>query len=1249
MKVKDLQIEGFGVWTGLSVDSLPDGMTVFYGPNEAGKTTLMQFLRAMFYGFTPERRSRYLPPVHGGKPGGAMRVTGPGGGYEIARRAQLNDPGVIGQLTVTSSDGLVQGQHRLAMLLGQVDESIFTNVFAIGLRELQELSTLDDTAAADELYKLSSGLDRVSLVDVMRQLRGARGQIVGPTPEIGQMQLLIQKREKLRDEQDQLIARGKRWGELAAQKKSHQTEIDELKQRKEQWELESKIIETALQVRDPWMNRDRLRTNLSSLHARIELPDDSGQKLRDLQTQLDERQAKLNEVKQQRQAVRTRAMALPVRKSILQLSSKIEAASEQGPWITALQKQIARLSSEVSQTREQLMEDAKRLGVSESDQDALLADKRLANLPDLSSQAITQLATPAREVRVHSVRVKQARVQSENDKKEAQRLKDEIDEFLGAREQTDLHESLQLQTDRLTQLRSQEQVEEKLRKLQKHRKELQEEADDLKAEDVLPMERFLVLAIPFLFGAVMIVIGFATWMNTGIFGFRSDSAYNPAARGLLFMFIGVMALIFWYMWKSFTERGTGDDVINCEEQLAQLVSQIRKTETERDELARLLPAFSGTVEQQMREYEHELQLHETMLPVHHNYQAALQRYQAARRRGKTSSQSLKTAKAQWKKTLQQLGLAESLSPKSIRIMAEGYETLLQTRRRLKTQQDELDQRKLELASITQRVDALARQTAAALKEVSEDAAERRNRKALRDERSGKEEKSRESNRDAGAREKKIDPAMMLNRDAVAASETDSGENAVAKLQDLAGMLAEQQAYIQQRRQLKEEDATLAKHQKGIQRSIDRIILTRQALLAELGVENQQQLEQHLDTKREHFKLVSQIDELEDRVKAIIGGNCPFDAVAKQLDNASSNELDKRWDGLSERIKQAELRISQLLQRQGETTQEMKSLAAERRLAELKLELAVLDKQLQAAANHWQTLAATTTMLEKVCEVYETERQPETLREASSFLKKLTEDKYTRVWTPLGKNALRIDNQQGQSLPLEVLSRGTREAVFIALRLSLAAAYARRGVTLPLVLDDVLVNFDTVRARQAARVLQEFSELGSQVIMFTCHEHIMRMFHDIGVQVRVLPTQGTPGEAKIYMPEERPVRLAPIFTPKIEIPEPVVELPIIEPVIVEPKIETVYVPEPVVVAPVIMDHPLPPTPEPIVELIRVEIPKKVKPPVVHVDPIPEIDHLWYELDPMQAIWHDGEEIATQDPESIPENNDDSSVDSWWTHA
>jgi hypothetical protein len=71
----------------------------------------------------------------------------------------------------------------------------------------------------------------------------------------------------------------------------------------------------------------------------------------------------------------------------------------------------------------------------------------------------------------------------------------------------------------------------------------------------------------------------------------------------------------------------------------------------------------------------------------------------------------------------------------------------------------------------------------------------------------------------------------------------------------------------------------------------------------------------------------------------------------------------------------------------------------------------------------------------------------------------------------------------------------------------------------LVLDDVLVNFDTIRATSAAKVLRDFAALGNQVVMFTCHEHIMRLFDSIGVQVRVLPTQGEPGIAEIYHPQK----------------------------------------------------------------------------------------------------------------------------------
>ncbi|MFN7878211.1 MAG: ATP-binding protein [Pirellula sp.] len=1280
MKVRDIQIDGFGVWSGLSVDSLPEGMTVFYGPNEAGKTTLMQFLRTMLYGFTAERRQRYLPPVFGGKPGGAMRVTGPGGGYEIARRATLNDPSIIGQLTVTSSDGVTQGQHRLTTLLGSVDESIFTNVFAIGLRELQELSTLDDTAAADELYKLSSGLDRVSLVDVMRQLRGARGELISTDAQTGQISSMMMRREKLREEIEQQTIRGRRWGELATHRRNQQTEIDELKQRIGQWQLEAKTVETSLQVREPWLARQTTRNKIKALNARTDIPDDSISKLRDIQEQIEDKKRQILSMREERKNLRLQAKRMPLSKGILALGAKIEAANEQGPWISGLQMQIQRLQSELQQAKEQLVEDAKRLGLSEQDQQALFEDKRLANLPDLSRQAISQLAGPARDVRVFQTRLKQAKEQGIADKKEADRLASELDGFLAIRGHGDLQTAHRSSNEMLATLRKVQMLDERIEKLRRHRKEIEEQAVEVETDEVFPVDDWWRLLISYAPGFLCTVFGISNFFGWSLTGPKDPivgpdgqvvppSSINQQTVGFLLILVGVMLLGFtYYRWKSM-EQDSQDELESCDAKLEAADLQLQKTVKERNELLAALPDYAGTLEQRIRDAEGELTHCESHLPVFHNLQAAQQRYETARRNYADSAKGLKNARASWKKTLSQLGLAASLSPKSIRVLAEGYESLTTTRRRLKALEDELGQRKIELSTGLQRIEALSLQLKVAIEE-SRDGGETTKKVSMLDRQSESTREARPSDprrqddrRDRDRRDQRNRDEQLSLRAASAAASGEVLDGPLVKLQELTNTLAQHKQYIVERKQLKSQDEELAKKQKGFQRSMDKWVRARQAHLADLGVENQSQLEELMSLKQQFLALEAEENELSQRIKSIVGGIVPYDTVVRLLESTTGSELEKRWDTLGQRIQQAEERIAVLLQRQGETSQEMKTLASDRRLAEAKLELASLEKQIASCADHWRTLGATSAMLEKVCEVYETERQPETLREASAFLKQLTDGKYVRVWTPLGKNALRIDNDKNQSLPLEVLSRGTREAVFIALRLSLAAAYSRRGVTLPLVLDDVLVNFDTIRAKSAAKVLQDFAALGHQVVMFTCHEHIMRMFHDIHVQVRVLPAHGQSGEARIYQPHDVPVShyveapkvvvvpLEPVVVPEPQ-SEPVMEIEL-EPMAEEPE----WVAEYSFVEPEAAEHDLaeesdadqsfekqgesvatPPTVEvkqPVRKKPRQQVPVPVVVEQEFVEPVErEPFSLWYEEDlgtnsdsqePAERLWNELDRI------------------------
>ena len=119
VKIKEVQVDGFGVWKGLKVQELSEDITVFCGQNEAGKTTLMQFIRSMMFGFSPDRLDKYTPPVYGGLAGGTCDLVTATGTYEVQRHVDPNrhsDP--IGDLTVIDGhDGAVDGTAKLSSVL----------------------------------------------------------------------------------------------------------------------------------------------------------------------------------------------------------------------------------------------------------------------------------------------------------------------------------------------------------------------------------------------------------------------------------------------------------------------------------------------------------------------------------------------------------------------------------------------------------------------------------------------------------------------------------------------------------------------------------------------------------------------------------------------------------------------------------------------------------------------------------------------------------------------------------------------------------------------------------------------------------------------------------------------------------------------------------------------------------------------------------------------------------------------------
>lgn len=1083
MKVKDIQVDGFGVWTGLSVDSLPEGMTLFYGPNEAGKTTLMQFVRAMLYGFTDDRRQRYLPPVYGGTPGGAMRVTGPGGGYEIRRHSQLTDADSEGRLSVTGQDGLAQGQHRLTALLGQIDEAIFTNVFAIGIRELQELNTLDDTSAADELYKLSSGLDRVSLVDVIRGLRKQRRNVVGEADRDENAQAtklggLLARRQRLRDEVIELTRHGRRWSELATQRRSQRQEIDQLTERVASWEREARCVEVATSVYEHWTEYERLSTKISKAEAESQLPEEAPGQLVQIEALLEDRKSKLSDVKQKRREIRDRVDQLPVSRQMLELQGRIQAATEQATWIEALEEQVERLDGQIDKARRQVDSDAEQLGLDEEER-ARLGDGEAGQLPDLSKQTLAALSGPAKKVREQLFLLKQSRGQANEHKERADKAGTQLQETLRKVRAGKLQQAIRDQNSLISTLRHRIQLGEHLEKLKRHYRELENESVDLTTDQVLPIDRLPMLGVSFIVGGALVLYGLFHIFDIELFIGQNS---NPN-QGMLCVLIGSLCLLVFYLSRERGQRSTSHDLEDCERQIDSIRRQIREIESEREDVESTLPRSGESLEQRLREAEKLLAELEAALPLDHQHQAAMEAYQAARQRASEAADGLKDARRMWSVSLGRLGLSESMSPSSVRELSGGYETLQASLRRLNELVTERDQRRRERQTIAKRIEALYLE-ATKLTEAP-------------DQKTGAVQGDREARGEAPR--PKVGPLDQLNH--------------------LQEELSRHQHWIRRRRELKEQDLQLKKQQSAHQRAIERAEQQRRGLWAKCGVATGEDFYQMVDRKASLTEMRSKQSEIDQRIRSMIGNHIDHDEVQREIDGASASDLDKRWESLTSRISETEDRIAHLRTAQGELSQEMKQLAEDGRLTVAQLELACVERKIESAARRWQILAVASSLLDDVCHTFERERQPETLREASSFLNQLTDGKYTRIWTPLGTNQLKVDDADSNCLSLELLSRGTGEAVFIALRLALAAAYARRGVMLPLVLDDVLVNFDRERAMHAALTLKTFAELGHQVMMFTCHEHIVEIFQEIGVEVRGLPPQGQPGRAAVLEPWE----------------------------------------------------------------------------------------------------------------------------------
>jgi uncharacterized protein YhaN len=262
-----------------------------------------------------------------------------------------------------------------------------------------------------------------------------------------------------------------------------------------------------------------------------------------------------------------------------------------------------------------------------------------------------------------------------------------------------------------------------------------------------------------------------------------------------------------------------------------------------------------------------------------------------------------------------------------------------------------------------------------------------------------------------------------------------------------------------------------------------------ALLAEANASTPQDFVSRAEIFKQRRQLIHELEKI------------PLDAVEPAMlfdmradEEAAFQAAQTELSGLEQRLLQVRHESGRVEER---ITMMEKSEERSRALSRQETILARIDE----AAEQWAVITLCRALLDETRKIYETERQPEVLRAASSFFSVMTETRYVRVIAPLDGGDIQVERADGARLAPQLLSRGTAEQLYLSMRLALVREYANHVDPLPVVFDDIFVNFDPDRSRTSLKALRDLC-VTHQVLLFTCHPHLVKHVEEIVPEAKV---------------------------------------------------------------------------------------------------------------------------------------------------
>ncbi len=267
-------------------------------------------------------------------------------------------------------------------------------------------------------------------------------------------------------------------------------------------------------------------------------------------------------------------------------------------------------------------------------------------------------------------------------------------------------------------------------------------------------------------------------------------------------------------------------------------------------------------------------------------------------------------------------------------------------------------------------------------------------------------------------------------------------------------------------------------------------------ISSLGAASEEDLKRRFFIYLKRNELNKKIEEIKRIIQLTVGMGDHYERFMESLSSADPEAIKHELEEVNARIESLSDDRDRKNRSIGELVNRMEQLSSSQDLLILQNELEMKRQQLRDCSRDWIKYQIALVMLNKAISKYEDTRQPEVIKEATGIFSLITNKRYTAVIKPINNDDLHIKDAQGNIKKVMEMSRGTREQLYLAMRLGLIKEYEKRSESMPVIMDDVLVNFDDNRNPLAIRALNEFAK-ERQLIILTCHRNLLERYIESG--------------------------------------------------------------------------------------------------------------------------------------------------------